>query len=92
MFSPLTKRAKQSSRNDKTPRNRVAPPDSPATPATQNRNNFISDRPATGTPAPWAPRLSVLARYSILTVTNFPYISTFLSPSIWCIDLSVHGR
>ncbi|KAG7578790.1 Nucleoporin Nup133/Nup155-like N-terminal [Arabidopsis thaliana x Arabidopsis arenosa] len=64
MFSPLTKRAKQSSRNDKTPRNRVAPPDSPVTPATQNRNNFISDRPATGTPAPWAPRLSVLARVS----------------------------
>ncbi|KAL9298919.1 Nuclear pore complex protein NUP133 [Arabidopsis thaliana] len=64
MFSPLTKRAKQSSRNDKTPRNRVPPPDSPVTPATQNRNNFISDRPATGTPAPWAPRLSVLARVS----------------------------
>ncbi|AEC05897.1 Nucleoporin, Nup133/Nup155-like protein [Arabidopsis thaliana] len=64
MFSPLTKRAKQSSRNEKTPRNRVPPPDSPVTPATQNRNNFISDRPATGTPAPWAPRLSVLARVS----------------------------
>ncbi|XP_010467055.1 PREDICTED: nuclear pore complex protein NUP133 isoform X1 [Camelina sativa] len=64
MFSPLTKRAKQSSRNDRTPRNRAAPPDSPVTPATQNRNTFTSDRPATGTPAPWAPRLSVLARVS----------------------------
>ncbi|XP_010412509.1 PREDICTED: nuclear pore complex protein NUP133-like isoform X3 [Camelina sativa] len=65
MFSPLTKRAKQSSRSDRTPRNRAPPPDSPETPTTQNRNtNFISDRPATGTPAPWAPRLSVLARVS----------------------------
>ncbi|KAL1209750.1 Nuclear pore complex protein [Cardamine amara subsp. amara] len=62
MFSPSTKRAKQSSRPDKTHRHRVALPDSPVTPATQNRDNFISDRPATGTPAPWAPRLSVLAR------------------------------
>uniref|UniRef100_A0A1J3JRK3 Nuclear pore complex protein NUP133 n=1 Tax=Noccaea caerulescens TaxID=107243 RepID=A0A1J3JRK3_NOCCA len=69
MFSPQTKRAKQSSRIDKTPRPRVAPSDSPLTPATNNRDsahreNFISDRPATGTPAPWAPRLSVLARVS----------------------------
>ncbi|KAG2307089.1 hypothetical protein Bca4012_083945 [Brassica carinata] len=69
MFSPLTKRPKQSSRNDRTPRHRVAPPDSPATPATHNResaqrDSFISDRPATGTSAPWAPRLSVLARVS----------------------------
>ncbi|EOA29575.1 hypothetical protein CARUB_v10012824mg [Capsella rubella] len=68
MFSPLTKRAKQSSRNEKTPRNRVAPPDSPVTPATQNRNSLISDRPATGTPAPWAPRLSVLARVSPVNI------------------------
>ena len=65
MFSPLTKRPKQSSR---TPLHRAAPPDSPVTPASHNResanrDSFISDRPATGTPAPWAPRLSVLARY-----------------------------
>ncbi|KAF8118996.1 hypothetical protein N665_0001s0053 [Sinapis alba] len=69
MFSPLTKRPKQSSRTHKTPLHRAAPSDSPVTPATHsrelaNRDNFISDRPATGTPAPWAPRLSVLARVS----------------------------
>lgn len=34
---------------------------SPATPLT---DNSVPNRPTTGTPAPWAPRLSVLARYS----------------------------
>ncbi|KAG2298023.1 hypothetical protein Bca4012_009215 [Brassica carinata] len=66
MFSPLTKRPKQTPR---TPLHRSAPQDSPVTPATHSResasrDNLISDRPATGTPAPWAPRLSVLARVS----------------------------
>ncbi|KAG2266286.1 hypothetical protein Bca4012_076269 [Brassica carinata] len=58
MFSPLTKRPKQSSRNDRTPHHRVAPPDSPATHNRESaqRDSFISDRPATGTPA----RLGVL--------------------------------
>ncbi|KAJ4896910.1 Nuclear pore complex protein NUP133 [Raphanus sativus] len=69
MFSPQTKRPKQSSLSHRTPLHRAAPPDSPVTPATHNRessnrSSFISDRPATGTPAPWAPRLSVLARVS----------------------------
>ncbi|CAN7012144.1 hypothetical protein IGI04_012649 [Brassica rapa subsp. trilocularis] len=72
MFSPLTKRPKQSSR---TPLHRAAPPDSPVTPAphnreSANRDHFISDRPATGTPAPWAPRLSVLARVSPVNDAN----------------------
>uniref|UniRef100_M4D6S9 Nucleoporin Nup133/Nup155-like N-terminal domain-containing protein n=1 Tax=Brassica campestris TaxID=3711 RepID=M4D6S9_BRACM len=72
MFSPLTKRPKQSSR---TPLHRAAPPDSPLTPAphnreSANRDHFISDRPATGTPAPWAPRLSVLARVSPVNDAN----------------------
>jgi nuclear pore complex protein Nup133 len=48
---------------------------SPITPLTENRRSFLSnsipDRPSTGTPAPWAPRLSVLARYTILYVSMF---------------------
>ncbi|MED6215967.1 hypothetical protein PIB30_003170 [Stylosanthes scabra] len=41
---------------------------SPATPQSQHRSSFffnenaVPNRPSTGTPAPWAPRLSVLAR------------------------------
>ncbi|KAJ4894600.1 hypothetical protein Rs2_21394 [Raphanus sativus] len=60
MFSPLTKRPKPSSRNDRTPRHRAAPSDSPATQNGESaqRDSFISDRPATGSPSP---RLSVLA-------------------------------
>ncbi|KAJ6686817.1 NUCLEAR PORE COMPLEX PROTEIN NUP133 [Salix purpurea] len=50
MFSPGIKR----SSNRKAA---AAAPDSPAP-----GNNSIPNRPATGTPAPWAPRLSVLAR------------------------------
>ncbi|KAG5251990.1 nuclear pore complex protein [Salix suchowensis] len=50
MFSPGIKR----SSNRKAA---AAAPDSPAP-----DNNSIPNRPATGTPAPWAPRLSVLAR------------------------------
>ncbi|OMP04870.1 hypothetical protein COLO4_09230 [Corchorus olitorius] len=62
MFSPGLKRSKLSSRKE-----RIQPaPDSPVTPFTDNRKSAqetsIPDRPATGTPAPWAPRLSVLAR------------------------------
>ncbi|OWM79754.1 hypothetical protein CDL15_Pgr023166 [Punica granatum] len=56
MFSPGTKRLNLSSR-----RGSQAAPGSPATPAADNR---VPNRPATGTPAPWAPRLSVLARAS----------------------------
>ncbi|MCI09922.1 nucleoporin, partial [Trifolium medium] len=41
--------------------------DSPVTPSPHRRspfndNNAIPNRPLTGTPAPWTPRLSVLAR------------------------------
>ncbi|XP_010045890.2 nuclear pore complex protein NUP133 isoform X2 [Eucalyptus grandis] len=54
MFSPGTKRLSSSSRV------RVQnAPDSPLTPVPENQ---VPHRPATGTPAPWAPRLSVLAR------------------------------
>ncbi|KAJ6390271.1 hypothetical protein OIU77_024482 [Salix suchowensis] len=48
MFSPGIKRSSN---------RKAAAPDSPA-----SGNNSIPNRPATGTPAPWAPRLSVLAR------------------------------
>lgn len=89
MFSPLTKRPKQSSR---TPLHRAAPLDSPVTPASHNResanrDSFISDRPATGTPAPWAPRLSVLARYPdpSLSLSKFATVS----PDLVLITLSI---
>lgn len=68
MFSPGTKKSNLSSRKDRTAR--VHPPPvgngSPVTPLSENRKpvteNSIPDRPSTGTPAPWASRLSVLAR------------------------------
>ncbi|XP_034208822.1 nuclear pore complex protein NUP133 isoform X1 [Prunus dulcis] len=57
MFSPGTKRSNVNPRRD---------PGSPATPLVENRrsvsDNPVPNRPSTGTPAPWAPRLSVLAR------------------------------
>ncbi|KAJ7960264.1 Nuclear pore complex protein [Quillaja saponaria] len=64
MFSPGTKRANASSRRDQARGHTVL--DSPVTPLAENRRpihgNSIPNRPSTGTPAPWAPRLSVLAR------------------------------
>lgn len=64
MFSPGTKRANLSRRKE---RNQVDS-HSPVTPLAENRKSqhditSIANRPSTGTPAPWAPRLSVLARY-----------------------------
>ncbi|KAI3424632.1 uncharacterized protein J3R85_010523 [Psidium guajava] len=54
MFSPGTKRLSSSLRG------RVQnAPGSPLTPVSENQ---VPRRPSTGTPAPWAPRLSVLAR------------------------------
>ncbi|XP_012081441.1 nuclear pore complex protein NUP133 isoform X2 [Jatropha curcas] len=64
MFSPATRRTHFSSRKDRNLGQKAT--DSPITPATDSRkslhDNSIPDRPSTGTPAPWAPRLSVLAR------------------------------
>lgn len=66
MFSPGLKRSKLSSRKERNVGKNLMPPDSPATPLAENRKSAhqtsIPDRPSTGTPAPWAPRLSVLAR------------------------------
>lgn len=68
MFSPGTKKSNFSSRKDRTVRAHTPPVgnSSPVTPLTENRRpvteNAIPDRPNTGTPAPWASRLSVLAR------------------------------
>ncbi|KAJ4730197.1 nuclear pore complex protein [Melia azedarach] len=63
MFSPGTKRANLSRRKE---RNQVDS-HTPVTPHPENRKSqydatSIPNRPTTGTPAPWAPRLSVLAR------------------------------
>ncbi|GAV78363.1 Nucleoporin_C domain-containing protein/Nucleoporin_N domain-containing protein [Cephalotus follicularis] len=62
MFTPGTKRRPNS-------RSRVGPTvtadDSPSPAA-----NIIPNRPSTGTPAPWAPRLSVLARISPANETD----------------------
>ncbi|KAK4743626.1 hypothetical protein SAY87_009938 [Trapa incisa] len=62
MFSPGTKRLNSSSR-----RGGQAAAAAPATPATEKR---VPNRPSTGTPAPWAPRLSVLARVSAAKEDN----------------------
>ncbi|KAI3804901.1 hypothetical protein L1987_26776 [Smallanthus sonchifolius] len=67
MFSPGTKKSNYSSRKDRTVPTHSPPGNaSPATPLTENRKpvteNSIPERPTTGTPAPWAPRLSVRAR------------------------------
>ncbi|XP_062107214.1 nuclear pore complex protein NUP133 [Humulus lupulus] len=65
MFSPGTKRSNASSRRDPN-LGHAGGVSSPVTPLTENRrsstDNVIPNRPSTGTPAPWAPRLSVLAR------------------------------
>ncbi|XP_057508385.1 nuclear pore complex protein NUP133 [Actinidia eriantha] len=65
MFSPATRKSNFSARKD---RSLHAPPDSPLTPLAENRRplheNSVPNRPSTGTPAPWASRLSVLARIS----------------------------
>uniref|UniRef100_A0A5B7BVC6 Nucleoporin Nup133/Nup155-like N-terminal domain-containing protein n=1 Tax=Davidia involucrata TaxID=16924 RepID=A0A5B7BVC6_DAVIN len=62
MFSPATKKSNFSARKDRT----IGHTDSPITPLVENRrslhDNSIPNRPSTGTPAPWASRLSVLAR------------------------------
>ncbi|KAI3755663.1 hypothetical protein L1987_55468 [Smallanthus sonchifolius] len=67
MFSPGTKKSNFTSRKDRTVPTHSPPGNaSPATPLTENRKpvteNSIPERPTTGTPAPWAPRLSVRAR------------------------------
>ncbi|XP_022135834.1 nuclear pore complex protein NUP133 isoform X2 [Momordica charantia] len=66
MFSPGTKRRNLSSRTDRSSATAVS--DSPITPLSAARkpvlDNLVPNRPGTGTPAPWAPRLSVLARIS----------------------------
>ncbi|KAJ9551537.1 LOW QUALITY PROTEIN: hypothetical protein OSB04_015582 [Centaurea solstitialis] len=69
MFSPGTKKSNFTSRKDRTVRAQTPPVvgnGSPVTPLVENRKpvteNAIPDRPSTGTPAPWASRLSVLAR------------------------------
>ncbi|MFS7921831.1 putative transcription factor WD40-like family [Helianthus anomalus] len=64
MFSPGTKK---SVARRTAPTHPPPAEGSPATPLTGNRkpvtdNNIIPERPDTGTPAPWAPRLSVRAR------------------------------
>lgn len=66
MFSPGTKRRNVSSRTDR--KSAPALSDSPITPLSAipkpALDNLVPNRPGTGTPAPWAPRLSVLARIS----------------------------
>ncbi|GMN27716.1 hypothetical protein TIFTF001_001775 [Ficus carica] len=61
MFSPGTKRFHR-----RDPNLGHAATGSPVTPLADNRrsgsDDLVPHRPATGTPAPWAPRLSVLAR------------------------------
>ncbi|KAJ4839202.1 hypothetical protein Tsubulata_048013 [Turnera subulata] len=59
MFSPGMKRSNLSSRKERN----LGPP-VPASPITPVAHNSIANRPSTGTPAPWATRLSVLARTS----------------------------
>ncbi|KAJ0052167.1 hypothetical protein Pint_01861 [Pistacia integerrima] len=67
MFSPGTKRQNLNRRKDRSQVQTPFDSHSPVTPLAENRksqydNNSIPNRPSTGTPAPWAPRLSVLAR------------------------------
>ncbi|RDX89751.1 Nuclear pore complex protein NUP133, partial [Mucuna pruriens] len=60
MFSCGTKKSNARSRREQV---RSSTVDSPVTPARTSLNdNAVHNRPSTGTPAPWAPRLSVLAR------------------------------
>ncbi|KAI8558082.1 hypothetical protein RHMOL_Rhmol04G0061000 [Rhododendron molle] len=66
MFSPAAKKSNFSARKDRTLLGHHPPLESPTTPLAENRlslhDNKIPNRPSTGTPAPWASRLSVLAR------------------------------
>ncbi|KAI3915465.1 hypothetical protein MKW92_023547 [Papaver armeniacum] len=70
MFSPPVKKRNFSSQKDRNLGHEL--PASPATPLPDNQNSSsplgtsIPNRPNTGTPAPWASRLSVLARISQL--------------------------
>ncbi|XP_047340645.1 nuclear pore complex protein NUP133 isoform X2 [Impatiens glandulifera] len=63
MFSPAIKKTSFSSRKDRTLGHAS---DFPVTPVAENRrllqDGSVPNRPSTGTPAPWASRLSVLAR------------------------------
>lgn len=72
MFSPGIKRPNASSRKERNQGHTVL--HSPITPRSEARRsslqNSVPDRPSTGTPAPWAPRLSVLARYAIYLFLN----------------------
>ncbi|KAG5053502.1 hypothetical protein JHK87_005700 [Glycine soja] len=61
MFSCGTKKSNVRSRREQGRDSTVV--DSPVTPArTSFHDNAVPNRPTTGTPVPWAPRLSVLAR------------------------------
>ncbi|XP_052207407.1 nuclear pore complex protein NUP133 [Diospyros lotus] len=67
MFSPATKKSTFSGRKHRSLLGHSATANSPpVTPLAENRqllpDNLVLNRPATGTPAPWASRLSVLAR------------------------------
>ncbi|MQL94788.1 hypothetical protein Taro_027453 [Colocasia esculenta] len=62
MFTPATKKSHLPPQRSRKPAAQAAP-DSPSTPAAESRFS-VASRPATGTPVPWASRLSVLARIS----------------------------
>lgn len=69
MFSPATKKSNYSVRKDLQQRSSTLlyhESSSPITPLAENNaaDKRIPNRPSTGTPAPWASRLSVLARIS----------------------------
>lgn len=68
MFSPATGKSKHTSFKDRNARKKLQPDSSPMTPFADARklsfDDSIANRPKTGTPAPWASRLSVLARMS----------------------------
>jgi len=65
MFSCGTKKSNARVRREQGRGSAVA--DSPVTPARASFNDSaVPNRPSSGTPAPWAPRLSVLARYSFI--------------------------
>ncbi|XP_059662894.1 nuclear pore complex protein NUP133 [Cornus florida] len=74
MFSPATKKSNFSARKDRNLGH--ARPDSPITPLAENRSSLhdtsIPNRPSTGTPAPWASRLSVIARIPPVKKTGNP--------------------
>lgn len=66
MFSTATRKSKHSHVKDRISVQKTLPDSSPMTPVGDNRksayDNSIANRPKSGTPAPWASRLSVLAR------------------------------